>query len=361
MIDQDRLLNTFLDLVKIDSPFGEEGEVARYAAGRLRGLGLEVHTDALNNVYGYLPGSGEPILLNAHMDGVDPCRGIRPHLGADGIIRSDGTTILGADDRAGVAAILEAVHVVTSERLPHLPIEVVLTVREEGGLHGAKNLDYARIRAKQGLAVDGAGPVNVVVIAAPSQNSIQATIYGKAAHAGAAPEEGINAIRVMAEAISRMPLGRIDEETTANIGTIQGGTASNIVPDRVEIRGEVRSHNEKKLQKYTEQIVNELETAAAQSRAQADVKITRTYTAFKLRRADAVVKRVADAAKMVDLEPDFVSAGGGSDANIFNAHGIRTIIVSPGAMNVHTTEENIALADMVKCTELLVAVLTSSE
>jgi len=360
VINQDRLLDTFLDLVKIDSPFGEEGEVARYAAGRLRGLGFEVHTDKMNNVFGYLPGTGSPILLNAHMDGVDPCRGIKPQVGADGIIRSDGTTILGADDRSGVAAILEAAHVVTSEKLPHLPIEIVLTVREERGLYGAKGMDYARIRAKRGLAVDGGGPVSTFVIAAPSQNSIVATIHGKAAHAGAAPEEGINAIRVMAEAIAQMPLGRIDEETTSNVGTIQGGMASNIVPDRVEIEGEVRSHNEKKLRRYTQQIVDELETAAAQARAQADVKISRSYTAFKLRNSDSLVKRMAEAAKAVELEPDFVAAGGGSDANIFNAHGIRTLIVSTGMMNVHTTEEYIALADIVKCTELLVAALTNN-
>jgi len=294
------------------------------------------------------------------MDGVDPCRGIKPQVGADGIIRSDGTTILGADDRAGVAAILEAAHVVTNARLPHLPIEVVLTVREERGLHGAKSLDYARIRAKQGLAVDGGGPVSMFVIAAPSQNSIGAAIYGKAAHAGAAPEEGINAIRVVAEAIARMPLGRLDEETTSNVGTIHGGIASNIVPDRVEITGEVRSHSEDKLQHYTQQIVDDLEAAAAQARAQADVKITRSYTAFRLRKSGSLVKRVADAAETVGLEPSFVAAGGGSDANIFNAHGIQTLIVSTGVMNVHTTEEHIALADMVTCTGLLVAVLTNN-
>jgi tripeptide aminopeptidase len=360
MIDQDRLLNTFLDLVKIDSPFGEEGEVARYAAGRLRGLGFEVHTDKMNNVFGYLPGTGKPLLLNAHMDGVDPCRGIKPQVGADGVIRSDGTTILGADDRAGVAAILEAAHVVTSEKLPHVPIEIVLTVQEEGGLHGAKGVDYARVRAKQGLSIDGVGPVSTFFIAAPSQNNIEATIYGRAAHAGAAPEEGINAIRVVAEAIAEMPLGRIDEETTANIGTIQGGTASNIVPDRVAITGEVRSHNERKLRRYTKQIVDELEAAANQANARADVDIGRSYTAFRLRESDSLVKRVAEVAKAVGLEPEFVASGGGSDANIFNAHGIRTLVLSPGAMSVHTTEEHIALADMVKCTELLVSVLTNN-
>jgi tripeptide aminopeptidase len=314
----------------------------------------------MNNVFGYLSGTGKPLLLNAHMDGVNPCRGIEPHLGADGIIRSDGTTILGADDRSGVAAILEAAHVVTSEKLPHVPIEIVLTVQEEGGLHGAKGVDYARVRAKQGLSVDGGGPVSTFFIAAPSQNSIAATMYGRAAHAGAAPEEGINAIRVVAEAIARMSLGRIDEETTANVGTIQGGTASNIVPDRVAITGEVRSHSEKKLRQYTKQIVSELEAAANQANARADVNITRSYTAFRLRKTDPLLKRVSKVAKTVDLEPNFLAAGGGSDANIFNAHGIRTLIVSTGMMNVHTTEEHIALADMVKCTELLVALLTTN-
>ncbi|MBU0495543.1 MAG: M20/M25/M40 family metallo-hydrolase [Chloroflexi bacterium] len=359
MINQDRLLNTFLDLVKIDSPFGEEGEVARYAAGRLRGLGFEVHTDKMHNVYGYLPGVGEPILLNAHLDGVDPCRGIKPQVSADGVIRSDGNTILGADDRSGVAAILEAAHVVTGEKLDHLPIEIVFTVREERGLHGAKSLDYARIRAKQALAVDGGGPNNIFVIAAPSQNGIQAAIFGKAAHAGAAPEAGINAIRVVSEAIAQMPLGRLDDETTSNIGVIRGGTASNIVPDRVEITGEVRSHSERKLQQYTKQIIDEIEHAAAAAKAQTDIQVTRSYPAFRLRKSSTLVKRVAAATKALGEEAEFVVAGGGSDANIFNAHGIQTLIVSTGMMNVHTTEEYVSVADMMRCADILISVLTN--
>ncbi|MBU0495544.1 MAG: M20/M25/M40 family metallo-hydrolase [Chloroflexi bacterium] len=357
MINQDRLLNTFLDLVKIDSPFGEEGEVARYAAGRLRGLGFEVHTDDMDNVFGYLPGTGEPLLLNAHLDSVDPCRGIKPQVGADGIIRSDGSTILGADDRAGVAAILETAHVVTGTKIAHRPIEIVLTVQEERGHAGSKHLDYARIRAKQGLSIDGTGPVDSFSIAAPSHSGITAAIYGKSAHAGAAPEAGINAIRVMCEAIARMPLGRLDAESTANIGTIQGGTASNIVPDRVEITGEVRSHSERKLQTHTQQIVNELEDAAVAARARADVQITRNYMAFRLQETNPLVSLVAQTAEKMGLEPSFVATGGGSDANEFNAHGIHTLIVSPGVMNEHTTTEYVALGDMVKCTELLVAIL----
>lgn len=356
MIDKDRLLSTFLELVQIDSPSGEEGKIAQHVLGRLRDLGLEASIDATGNVIARLSGEGEPILLNAHLDNVMPCLGVKPIV-AEGVVRSDGSTVLGADDKSGVAVILEVLQAI--KELPHPPLEVVLTVQEEIGLCGAKGLDFSELRARRGIVLDSEGSIASVVVSAPSHNSISAVVHGKAAHAGAHPEEGINAILVAAEAIAKMPLGRIDFETTANIGVIKGGRATNIVPDRVEVKGEARSRDEGKLRSQTDRMVKALRDAASRHGATLHVEVQREYSAFKLSEGDEIVRRVMAAARSVGLEPELVASGGGSDANIFNAHGIQTVNVSTGMEKVHTTEEQIAVADMVKCAELVSAILTA--
>ena len=349
-------MTTFLDLVRIDSPSGKEGKIAQHVLARLRALGLEASIDATGNVIAKLAGEGEPILLNAHLDNVMPCLGIVPIV-AEGVVRSDGRTVLGADDKSGVAVILEVLQAIKG--LPHPPLEVVLTVQEETGLRGAKVLEFAQLQAKMGISLDTEGSIGNVVFSAPSHNSISAVVHGKAAHAGTHPEEGINAILVAAEAIAQMPLGRIDFETTANIGVIKGGRATNIVPDRVEVRGEARSRDEGKLRSQTDKMVKALRDAASRHGATVDVGVEREYLAFKLSEEDEIVRRAMAAARSIGLEPELVASGGGSDANIFNAHGIKVLNVSTGMEKVHTTEEHIAVADMVKCAELVSAILTA--
>jgi len=356
MINRDRLVSTFLEFVQIDSPSGQEEEIARCLMAALKSLDLLVVRDKTGNVIGRLAGEGQPILLSAHMDTVRPGRGVKPFI-KDGIVTSDGTTILGADDKSGVAVILEVLRVLVEQDLPHPPLEVALTVSEEKGLKGAKELDLTTLRAQEGIVLDSGGEIGTIVVSAPSQEKIRAVVHGKAAHAGVEPEKGINAIVVAAEAVAAMPLGRIDEETTANIGRIQGGTATNIVPNRAEIAGEARSHDERKLEAQVQAMTEALKKAASQHRATVEIDVKRSYSTFKLSEEDGIVRRAVAAARTLGLTPALVPSGGGSDANVFNAGGIATINISAGMAKVHTTEERIAVADMVKCAEFLLAIL----
>ena len=360
MINRDRLVSTFLELVRIDSPSGQEEEIARHLTAELRSLGLTVERDTTGNIIARLAEEGQPILLNAHMDTVQPGRGVKPVI-EDGIIKSDGSTILGADDKSGVAVILEVLRVLVEQDLAHPPLEVALTVSEEKGLKGAKGLDLTRLRAQEGIVLDSGGEIGTIVVSAPSQDKIRAVVHGKAAHAGVEPEKGINAIVVAAEAIAAMPLGRIDEETTANLGRIQGGTATNIVPDQAEIEGEARSRDERKLEAQVQAMTEALKKAANRHGATVEIDVQRSYSTFKLSEEDGIVRRAVAAARTLGLTPALVPSGGGSDANIFNAAGITTINISAGMEKVHTKEEQVAVADMVKCAEFLLAILEGIE
>jgi len=360
MINRDRLVSTFLELVRIDSPSGQEEEIARHLTAELRSLGLTVERDTTGNIIARLAEEGQPILLNAHMDTVQPGRGVKPVI-EDGVIKSDGSTILGADDKSGVAVILEVLRVLVEQDLAHPPLEVALTVSEEKGLKGAKGLDLTRLRAQEGIVLDSGGEIGTIVISAPSQDKIRAVVHGKAAHAGVEPEKGINAILVAAEAIAAMPLGRIDEETTANLGRIQGGTATNIVPDQAEIEGEARSRDERKLEAQVQAMTEALKKAANRHGATVEIDVQRSYSTFKLSEEDGIVRRAVAAARTLGLTPALVPSGGGSDANIFNAAGITTINISAGMEKVHTKEEQVAVADMVKCAEFLLAILEGIE
>ncbi len=353
MINQDRLVKTFMDLVRIDAPSGSESKAADFVARRLRALGLEPRIDSLHNVTARVRGRGEPFLLNAHMDSVAPCIGIKPRL-EDGVIKSDGTTVLGADDRAGVAAILEGLAVIQEDRLPHRPLEIAITVQEEVGLGGARGLDFKFFKAKMGAVLDSHGNVGTIIVQSPSHNLIEATIRGKAAHAGVEPEKGISAILVAAEAIAAMPLGRIDEETTANIGVIQGGAARNIIAERCELVGEARSRRETKLKRQTDIMVRALERAAKKRRAQVDIQVQRAYSMFRFSPRDAVVREVSTAIERLGRKPVLEVTGGGSDANIFNDKGIACIPLGIGYERIHTTEEFIPIAELGKTAQLVV-------
>lgn len=357
MTNEARIVKTFLQLVQIDSPTGHEGQIASVLTDMLRGMGLHVRGDAAGNVIATLDGEGEPILLSAHMDTVEPGRGIKPIV-KDGMITSDGTTILGGDCKAGIAAILETLQCLRDSGARHLPLEIVLSVAEEGGLNGAKKLDVSALRSKVGLVLDSGGPIGTIVRQAPSQDSLRVVIHGKASHAGAEPEKGINAIVVAAEAVAHMPLGRIDEETTANIGKISGGVATNIVPDRVEMAGEARSLKNEKLAAQTDRMVKAIETASARRGAKADIEVHHAYDAYFLPDDDPWIRQLVAACARAGFNPVLHSSGGGSDANIYNGKGLRCAVTSVGMAKGHTTEEYIAIADMVAAARLVYAVVT---
>ncbi len=354
MIDPNRLLATFLELVRVSSPTGHEAAIAEALAAKMRDLGLSPETDEVGNLFGALAGQGQPLLLTAHMDTVTPGENVQPVV-RDGVVFSDGTTVLGADDKSGIAIILGVLAALHEEGLAHRPIEVLFTVREESGLEGAKGFDLGRLRARLAVGLDAHGEQGTVIVRAPAQDGLRATIHGRMAHAGVNPEDGINAIRVAAEAIAAMPLGRIDAETTANIGIIEGGKATNIVPDLVSLQGEARSREGAKLDDQTRKMVAALEERAAAHGATAEITVRRSYEAYALTECDEVVQLVTGAMRRLGITPLLVPTGGGSDANVFNAGGVQTVQISTGMEAVHTCAEHIALADMIQAAKIVQA------
>jgi tripeptide aminopeptidase len=362
-IRRDRFLADFLELVRIPSPSGHEGKVAQVVKAKLMAMGLTFEEDEAGKGFGGEQGNlivkvtgnlpdAPPLLLNAHLDTVVPCEGVNPVVEGDKV-RSDGTTILGADNKAGVCVLLELLRVLQEDGIPHGPLEIVFTVGEETGLHGAKHLDYSRLQAKVGFVFDSGPPVNQVIVQAPSQKSLRAKIYGKAAHAGVSPEKGINAIQLAARAIAAMRLGRIDAETTANIGVIKGGLATNIVPELVEIHGEARSHDPRKLEEQIAHMVTLLESEAQKGGGKAEVEVWEAYRAFRINETDLPARTVAAALNRMGLTPQWKITGGGSDANVFNAHGIQTVILCCGQENPHSPEnERLDIPSALQSVEL---------
>jgi len=261
---------------------------------------------------------------------------------------------------AGIVIILSALQALHDQELPHGELVVVFTVAEEIGLIGAQHLDYGMLQPLPQMAyvLDGGVTAGEMTTQAPYADNISFEVRGKAAHAGVEPQAGINAIQIAARAISEMKLGRLDDESTANIGTIQGGSATNIVPEVTTFEGEARSHWEEKLIRQTRHMCQEVEKAAAQAGGQANITTERSYSGFALGADDAVVQRGIAAAEQVGLEPTLHKGGGGSDANIFNEHGIPSIIIATGAHKPHTPEELLRIPSMLKCFEWLLAIIT---
>ncbi len=375
MINKKRLAEEFTRQAAIASPSFREGEISRYLIERLEALGAEIVMDDTageiggesGNLIAYFPASGrecEPFMLSAHMDTVEPVDGVVPVF-KDGVFTSQGDTVLGADDKAGLCEIIEAISVLKDQQIPHGPIEVVITVCEEIGLLGAKHLDLSRIRSRRGLALDTNG-VDRVIHKAPCANKFRFEVTGREAHAGVAPELGLSAIEVAAKAISKMRLGRVDEETSANIGLIRGGQATNIIPNRVILEGEARSHDSEKLVRQTEHMVTCLEEATRELekdidgetvRAQVKVEVLADYPLMAVPRDSALIALVEEASGALGRTIAVQAAGGGSDANIFNGGGIETLILGCGMQHVHTLNESVSLDDMVRVSELLVEVL----
>ena len=358
MVDQDRLLRTFFDLVSVDSPSGEEEAIATDVGRRLAVLGATVQRDAHGNLIARLPGEGAPFLLSAHMDTVEPGRGIKPIVDGDRI-HTDGSTILGGDPKAGVAAILEGLTALHEAGTRHRSIEVVLTRGEESGLQGSRNLDYSLIAAREGVVLDGEGAVNEITDAAPAQYFVDVTVHGRAAHAGVEPEKGIPAIRIAADLILRLPQGRLDPETTANVGMFQGGTARNAVPELCTITGEFRSRNPDRLT----ELAREYERAADDvcvryPDARIELALTKVFDGYRLAAEHPVVAACTAALARVGLTPSLKPSGGATDANIFAGHGIAAAVVGLGGYKFHTTREELSITNLVNGARFVEAILT---
>lgn len=370
MINRDRMVDEFIELISIDSLTRQERQMADCLTKKLQGLGYEVYEDDAGKKIGGNSGnlictikgskSVAPIILMAHMDTVTPGIGKKAVLDGE-YIKSDGTTVLGGDDMAGAECILEALRVLKEDNIPHGDIQVVFSIAEEGGLFGAKNLDYSRINAKYGFVLDGGGQIGTVSVNAPSQNKFDVIIKGKAAHAGMEPEKGISAIQIAAEAINNMTLGRIDEETTANVGIITGGSATNIICDKVEIKAEARSRNLKKLDAQTEHMKKCFEKACEKFGGSADINITLEYPPFLIEKTDKIISFLENGAKNAGLELILEATGGGSDTNIINGKGIQAVDVSVGMDKVHSVEEQLRIDDLTKAAEFLIEIIKSIE
>ncbi|MCT4619420.1 MAG: M20/M25/M40 family metallo-hydrolase [Marinisporobacter sp.] len=366
MINQERIVNEFLKYVQIDSPTKKEGKFASFIVEELKNIGLEVYVDDAGdqvgsdtgNVIAKLQGSKdvEPILFSCHMDTVSPGEGIKPII-KDGVIYSDGTTILGGDDKAGIVAVVEALKVIKENNIEHGPIEVVFSIYEEGGLFGAKNLDYTKVQSKRAFVLDSGGEPGQIIIKGPAQDKINAKIIGKPAHAGVCPEEGVSAIQVAAKAISSMNLLRIDKETTANIGVIQGGKVTNIVCPEVEIKAEARSLDNDKLDKQTTHMVDCFKEAAKEFGVEVEIDTKRMYSAFVIDEKDEIVNVVKNACENIGLKPFTQASGGGSDTNILNGKGIKTINLGIGEKKAHTLEEHLKIEDLVNSAKLVVEII----
>lgn len=367
IINEKRLLDEFFQLTRITSTSGRERQLADYLQEKIRALGLPVREDeagkraggtAGNLVVTLAPAGKEsrPLLLCAHMDTVEPAQDVHPVL-ENGIVRSRGNTILGADDKAGIAVILEVLRIILENNMEHSGLEVVFTIWEEGGLLGAKNLDFSGLNARLGYVLDCDGPPGTIIVRAPSQDRIRAKIRGKTAHAGINPEEGVNAIYVAACAIARMKLGRVDGETTANIGVISGGKATNIVPDLVILEGEARSLAREKRLRQTQEMCRELSRTAEKLGARAEIETETLYEEFTLSKDSVVVQLALTAAQNLGFPPRLTGSGGGSDANIFNHQGITCANLGIGMQKVHTTEEYIKVTDLVNSARLLLEIV----
>lgn len=367
MVNQERLLAEFLELIRIDSPTKNERQIADVLKKRLQRIGMLVSEDDVGhgfggncgNVFAYLKGNqpnAPVVLFSAHMDTVDPCLNIEP-LQYEGIITSAGPTILGADDKSGIAPILEALRTIIEQNVLHGDIQVIFSVAEEGGLKGVKNLDKTLLKADLGFVMDCVGGPGEIILAAPGQDRLNVKIKGKASHAGFAPEDGISSIVVAAKAISSMPTGRIDEETTANIGTIQGGRATNIVAEEVDITCESRSRDLVKLEYQTTQMCEAFQQCAEEMGAVAEIEVIRLYEPFTLAEDSKVVAIASQAARSAGLKVITGVTGGGSDANYYNRYGVPCAVLGTGMQKPHTTEEWIEEEDLYRTAELLVEII----
>ncbi|MCH8108973.1 MAG: M20/M25/M40 family metallo-hydrolase [Chloroflexi bacterium] len=351
MINRDRLVKTFTDLVQIDSPSGEEEAIAVELVRRLVELGLIVERDDYGNIISSVDGEN-PLLLSAHMDTVEPGRGIKPRVDGDRIF-SDGTTILGGDCKAGVAAILEALESIKEDGTPHIPFQVAFTREEEIGLTGARNLDISMIKAKEAIVFDGEGPPSQITSASPTYIGFEIEITGRAAHAGVEPEKGLSSIRIAAEIISRLPQGRLSDDTTFNIGNIEGGTVRNAVPENTILKGEFRSRNLEALDTIQLQISEATkEVRELFPEAVIETHLHTEFETYTLTDDDPATNRVKKTLRSLGLEPTMRPSGGGTDGNIFRTHGISSVVIGMADHGMHTVREYVTIPDLVDAAHL---------
>jgi tripeptide aminopeptidase len=363
------VLDLFLELAALRSPPGEEREVADVVAAYMRDLGLDVDEDGaggevgstIGNLYTRLEATadGIPIFLCAHLDTVPPDGQLEPVVD-DGVVRNAGGTILGADDKSAVAVMLEAARRVLAENRPHAGIELLFTPKEEVGLLGAAAFDHTRLHAQVGYVYDQAAPIGEIILGAPYSQAMKVRFHGRASHSGMYPEEGRSAIAAAARAIADLRLGRVDDETTANVGTIQGGTAGNIVPEWCSFDAEARSHEERKLADLVREMLETFAFAASLADCEVETSVKKSYRGYRFKRDDLVVQLAAAALERSGHAPTYGLSGGAADANVFNERGLPCLNLANGMKAIHTPDEHIAVDDLDAMVEVTLALVDAA-
>ena len=363
------VVDFFTQLAAIPSPPGEERAVADRVLEELGRLGLAAEEDGtgpsvgstMGNIYCRLPptAAGEPLFFCAHLDTVPPAGPIEP-VEDEGVIRNAAATILGADNKAAVAAMVGGVERVLGDGRPHAGIELLFTSKEEVGLVGAYAFDHTRLAARLGYVYDQAAPIGAVVLGAPSSQALEARFHGRASHSGMYPEEGRSAIQAAARAIADLRLGRIDDETTANVGVINGGTAANIVPEWCSFVAEARSHDEAKLADVVQEILDACQFAASATDCEVDTVLRKSYRGYRFTRTHRVVKLADSALRACGYEPRYGLSGGAADANVFNERGLDCLNLANAMADIHTPDERIAVADLEAMVDVTVALVDAA-
>jgi tripeptide aminopeptidase len=365
-VAQDDVVSLFTELAALPSPPGDERAVADRVAAYMRDLGLDVNEDDAGarigsnagNLYARVDATdgGTPLFLCAHLDTVPPAAGIDPVL-EDGVIRNAAGTILGADNKSAVAVMLEATRRLLAENRPHGGLELLFTPKEEVGLYGAAAFDHERLHARIGYVYDQAAPIGEVILGAPYSDSMEVKLHGRAAHAGMYPEEGRSAIAAAAKAIADFKLGRVDEETTANVGVINGGTAGNIVPEWCTFLADVRSHDPQKLADLVREMLESITFAASLEDCQVETRVHKSYSGYRFKRDDEAVGIASAGLKQAGFEPTFALSGGGADANVFNERGLACVNLANGMADIHTPDEHISVSDLERMVDVTLALV----
>ncbi len=354
-------VDLLLELTVLPTPSGEERAAADVVIRYLRDLGLEPDEDSFGNVYAPLErtAEGTPLFFCAHLDTVPPSAELRPVV-EEGVIRNAGGTILGGDNKAAVVQMLEGVRRVLGGNVAHAGIELVFTREEEIGLLGAAAFDHTRLHAELGFVYDQEGPIGEIILGAPYAQGLEITFHGRAAHAGMAPEEGRSAIQAAAKAIADLRLGRVDGETTANVGVIRGGTAGNIVPDACTFLAEARSQNEQKLGDLVQEMLDACAFAASETECELQSESRKSYRGYRFGKSDDVVRLAAEALGRCGFEARYGLSGGAADANIFNERGLRCLNLTHGVHDFHSPDERIAVADLEAMIDVTVALVEAA-
>jgi tripeptide aminopeptidase len=367
------MLDLFLELCAIPSPSGQERAVADRVADVLGELGLGWDEDGTaaelegnaGSIYCRLPATdgadgGTPIFLCSHTDTVPPEAAIDPVVGDDGIVRNAAGTILGSDNKAAVVVMLETVRRILRESRPHAGIELVFTPQEEVSLRGAAAFDHTRLHARTGFVYDQGAPIGEIVLGSPYGRLLDFRFHGRAAHAGMAPEDGRSAIAAAGRAIADFRLGRIDEETSANVGEITGGTARNVVPEWCSFTAEVRSHDERKASELVREMLETAAFAASLAECEVESEVRPSFPGYRFRESDQAVVLAATALGRAGFEPSYALSGGGADANVFNARGLTCVNLANGMTDIHTPDERIAVADLDAMVEVTLALVEAA-